>query len=312
MTGRGTPLTRRRCLTILAGACAAAAAGQAAAETPVHEWRGTAMGADARLLIRDASAAQARAAVQTVLDEVARLEAIFSLYCPGSALRRLNAAGRLDPAPLELLDLTARARWFTRATDGAFDITVQPLWELYGRHFRDHPNDRHGPPAGAIAAARALVGAHRIAVTETGILLQPGTRLTFNGIAQGYVTDRVADMLRGMGWRHVLVDLGELRALDGNGPEPWRVALPGGSTTPLTEGAIATSSADGLRFTPGGAHHLFDPRSGGCASGVATVSVQAPRATDADALSTALAVAPPARWPAILQQVPHAKVLHHA
>ena len=141
-------------------------------------------------------------------------------------------------------------------------------------------------------------------------LPRPGMALTFNGIAQGYMTDRVADLLRNAGFDHVLVQLGETRALGGRqADQPWRVAA-ADKVIAISNRAIATSSGPASRFDPRGRHHhLFDPRSGRSAASYRSVTVIAERATDADALSTALAVAPPDQAGAILATMTMAEAL---
>jgi thiamine biosynthesis lipoprotein len=213
----------------------------------------------------------------------------------------LNTQGQIDHPPLELVELLSRAQGWSRRTDGAFDVTVQSLWALYSRHFSRDGASRDGPPPRELAEAAGLVDYRGLEVAPDRIrLTRPGMAVTLNGIAQGYITDRVADLLRAEGLDRVLVSLGELRAVGRPGDGlPWRVGLqaPGRSggvleTVELVDTAVATSSVSGLRFDPDGRfHHLFDPRSGDCARGYQTASVVAERACDADALSTALAVA---------------------
>ena len=302
---------RRRCVTILAGAAAGAALGGPSLRADAGiEWRGTALGADARLVFEGTSQARARDAVALVLEEIERLEEIFSLYRRSSAVNDLNRLGRLDDAPLELLELTRRSLWFSAATGGAFDITVQPLWDLYARHFRTPGADPSGPSTEAVAAARDRIGSGRVDISGSGIRLKPGTRITFNGIAQGYITDRVADLLVGLGWGNLLVCLGETRA-PGTRPtgRPWRIALPDGHMLDLANSAIATSSPDGLRFFPRGPHHLFNPLTGCPAASPPSITVTAPRATDADMLSTALSVLDRSHWPTTLERIPHARIV---
>ncbi len=135
----------------------------------------------------------------------------------------------------------------------------------------------------------------RIAILDRGrlvadgtldALLAPGMAVTLNGIAQGYATDRVADLLRAHGLATVLVHLGETR-ITGR-PEPrgaWRIALPDGRIIELAgDAALATSSPDGTRFSPC-CHYLFDPTTGRSARDAVPVTL-------ADALSTAAAIAP--------------------
>jgi thiamine biosynthesis lipoprotein len=120
--------------------------------------------------------------------------------------------------------------------------------------------------------------------------------LTLNGIAQGYITDRVVDVLKNEGFENALADLGEIRGLGRAARDrPWRAAIKSpfndsavASELELADGALATSGSYGFRFDAAGQfHHLFDPRTGGCPSRYASVSVLAPDAATADALATA-------------------------
>jgi len=301
-------ISRRRALTILAGAATTLLSGPVRSEQ-MFDWRGTALGADARIVLAHTDRTAAERMLVLICDEIERLENVFSLYRPRSAVSTLNRTGLLRAAPLELVELTRRALAIASATDGAFDITVQPLWDLYADFFRRHPSDTAGPDEAAVAAARKHVGPGLVRIEGTDIRLAPGTRLTFNGIAQGYITDRVTALLRRHGWRDVLIDIGEYRAL-GTHPDgrPWRIGLPDGTETLLSDAALATSEWAATRFTSTAPHHhLFDPRTGFCAPGFSSLSIVAASATDADALSTALFVAPPRAHSRILSFFPGAQ-----
>lgn len=306
MTASRTRIDRRRFIAI------AAAAGGAgllpgrvlgrALETVT--WRGVALGAEASLALQHPDRAEAGAAIEAALAEVARLEAIFSLFRADSALVRLNAAGRLDEAPADFRILLAEALHLAKRTDGAFDPTIQPLWTLYARHFTQPGAAPDGPPAQDVAAALQCVGWQNVAMDGARIrLLRPGMALTLNGIAQGYITDKVGDLLRARGFTHVLVNMGEQLAL---GPRedgtPWTVGIADPAAPdralahlPVAGGAMATSGGYGLRFDPDGRlPHVLDPRTGWPATRWASMTVVAARATLADGLSTALSVAPDA------------------
>ena len=205
------------------------------------------------------------------------------------------------PAPPDLTTVMTRALGFGQSTGGAFDITVQPLWNLYVNHFADNPRDGIGPDPATLESARALVGQSRVRVNGRAISLgQPGMAVTLNGIAQGYITDRVTEVLRHHGISRVYVDMGETRVLGEHAEgRPWRVGLrdPGdpsriARSLPLADRALATSGGYGTRFDFHH-HHLFDPRTGRCANHYLAVSVLAPDATTADALSTGLYALPP-------------------
>jgi thiamine biosynthesis lipoprotein len=191
---------------------------------------------------------------------------------------------------------------FAAMTDGAFDPTVQPLWQLYADHFASLSPDSEGPSPQKLAEALAKVGRHGLLVNEDRVaLVKRGAAITLNGIAQGYATDRVVERLRAAGLSTTLVNMGEIRAI-GVRPEgtPWRVGLadperPGAltETVDLVDRAVATSAGAGFRFDSAGRFtHLFDPATGRSPQRYSTVSVIAPTATEADALSTAFSLMP--------------------
>jgi FAD:protein FMN transferase len=308
------PLGRRRALLLLAAAGGLPFAGligrRGSPVPPLHEWRGAALGASARLVLVHPEPRMARRILVRCTDEVRRLERVFSLYDRDSELCRLNRAGRLPAPAQDLRILLAEALRFGDLSGGAFDVTVQPLWQLYASHFAARPSDPAGPDPRALEAARRLVDYRAIDLGGEVGYRQAGMAVTLNGIAQGYITDRVADLLRDAGFERMLVQLGETFA--GLPPEPgapWRVGVPDPVDTStllasfeLSERALATSSGLATRFDAAGRyHHLFDPASGRSACRYQSVSVIAARATVADALSTALTILPPERASAILR-----------
>jgi thiamine biosynthesis lipoprotein len=303
-------LPRRRIIRLVAAASGLGLAGAIGAlsgrspdpEGSLYQWRGRALGADASLLIGLADAGRARRLIALARAEIDRLEGIFSLYRPDSALSRLNADGQLRDPPPELVALLDRARQWSGLSGGAFDVTIQPLWRLYRAHFSQLGADPLGPPEAAVAAARDLVDYRALDVSAERIAFaRPGMAVTLNGIAQGEITDRVAELLGAEGLGHALIDRGEFRALSSHpSGRPWRVGVedprrPGSLLTEvaLTARAIASSAIAGTRFDAQGRHHhLFDPRSGRPSRGLVAASVIARRARDADAVSTALLATP--------------------
>ena len=141
--------------------------------------------------------------------------------------------------------------------------------------------------------------------------------ITLNGIAQGYITDRIGDLLRTGGMTNVLVDIGELRAL-GHHPDgrPWRVGLKQGRAElpsreiDLAEESLATSSGWGSPFEPTGRfNHLLDPLTGRCADAARTVTVIADEAATADALGTAFTMMSAAEIDGTVQRLPDVRIL---
>lgn len=302
-----TSLSRRRFIAVSAAAAGLPllpfAAGPAVAREPMlHVWRGVVLGADAVLQIHHPDPAAANRFIRMALTEAERLERIFSLYRPDSALVQLNREGRLDVPPADLVRLLSTSVHIGDSTDGAFDVTIQPLWQLYAEHFGRRGCDPNGPSHAAIESALARVGYRAIEIAPALIRFErPGMAITLNGIAQGYVTDRVVDILGREGLTSALVDMGEIRAM-GSRPDgsPWRIGLedplmPGQTAERISvvSQAVATSGGYGLQFDAAGRfNHLLDPASGASAQRYLAVSVLASNATIADALSTALTFMP--------------------
>tara|TARA_R110002072_G_scaffold847_35_gene6897 strand:+ start:833 stop:1741 length:909 start_codon:yes stop_codon:yes gene_type:complete len=271
---------RRRFLAI--SAAAFAFPGTSKAE-PIYTWQGTALGARAslRLAHPDAKAISIRVAA-----EISRLEDIFSLYRNSSALSQLNRAGTLQAPPFELLGCLSLAGAVHRASGGRFDPTIQPLWNSYAQASANGTL----PEPRALRAARALTDWAGVTLSPAAITMRSGMALTLNGIAQGYIADRVAEMLNAEGLRNILINTGEFRALgthpDGNA---WPVRLAAGGEVPLAARALATSAPLGTTFDEGAQMgHILDPRTGLPArTKWREITISAESAAVADALSTA-------------------------
>jgi thiamine biosynthesis lipoprotein len=295
-------ITRRRVIAIAATAAGSAflARGRVAQAADAVRWHGSALGAQVSIEIYHPDRAEAERLVSLCVVDVRRLEEQFSLYRVDSAISALNRTGILVSPDADMLALLKASLHFAGLTDGAFDPTVQPLWQLYADHFSSERPDPAGPPLHKLTESLAKVWHSGLLVSENRIALtRRGAAITLNGIAQGYATDRVVDRLRSAGLSTTLVNMGEVRAI-GPGPQgrPWRVGLadpdrPGAltETVDLVDSAVATSAGAGFRFDPKGRFtHLFDPATGRSPSLYSTVTVMAPTATEADALSTAFSL----------------------
>ncbi len=287
-------MNRRRFLALSAAVLAAPAH-----TATRHDWSGVALGAEARLTLSGATDTMARHIFARVTAELAQVEAQFSLY-RDSALTRLNRDGRLARPGRQILDLFALAGDMHQATGGAFDPSIQPLWLATAT-------------GGDLIAARAALDWGRVRVSPDDIRLDPGMALTFNGIAQGHAADRIAALMRAEGLGHVLIDMGEVQAL-GHRPDggPWqvRIAGPDGGALAdlaLSDRALATSSPMGMRIGVGQAH-ILHPR--GQPPQWQTVSVSAPSAAVADALSTAACLLDRAAITRALRAFPGARLEH--
>ncbi len=288
-------LNRRRFLKISAASVAVSALGviPAAATSQVHRWTGIALGAKAETNLVHEDAATAHALFKDIEAEVRRLENIFSLYQPDSELTRLNEAGILTAPSLDLLQLLAQARQLHDVTGGAFDPTAQSLWAYYAE-------GAYSPNLHKQALKRTGFSKVRFDTAQIEYSV-PGMALTLNGIAQGYITDQVAKLLKSRGFGDVAVDLGELNLI-GTAPESdsgWDVTLKPDATLgevsekqTLSNKAVASSAQTGTTFDEDGKiSHILDPRTGQPVhSDLRAVSVIADNAAIADGLSTAALV----------------------
>jgi len=312
-------LSRRRFISVIAAAAGycvasrASAAEDQIARSELLKWQGRALGAETSILISAQPTPAIQKLIRHCVDEIRRLELIFSLYQNDSILMGLNRLANVDHPPSELVDILIESRRFNELTNGSFDPTVQPLWDLYATHFSDPRPDPMGPAATEIVRRVRLVDFRNVVITPQRIAFaQPGMAITLNGIAQGYITDRVVKILRDAGMSDVLVDIGETAAL-GEHPEgrPWRVGLANPQDfarpfldTELRNEAVATSGGYGMRFDANGRfHHLFDPRTGRSGERYLSVTVVAPRATAADALSTSFSLMAEADISATLSRI---------
>jgi thiamine biosynthesis lipoprotein len=300
--------TRRRAIAIFAASAAGLLTGGPRAAA-AYEWQGIAMGAQARIVFGGIEPDLARAAISVAVAEIERLERALSLFREDSDICRLNRDAVLHGPAGDLRAALKLALAMSRASGGLFDPTVQALWETHVDWFAADP-DASLPPDVLIAGARRRVDWRRIRLAPDAIRLGEGQRITLNGLGQGYVTDRIAALLRARGLDHVLVDLGEQRAL---GPRadggPWLIARGDSDRIALNEGALATSEGSGcILGAAGAAHHLFDPRSGRSAARWQRITVHHRSAAVADALSTALSAAAPHEIAEAIEGIPGAAV----
>lgn len=269
-------LTRRRFIAISAALAPSMALAQ---KSDLHVETGIALGAKVTLRLQHPEAPQLAA---LAMAEIRRLEQVFSLYLPDSALVRLNREGQLGEPPFELLECLAVAGAVHTASAGRFDPTVQPLWQAEALA-REAGASLSDPDR---TAAAALIDWSSVRLEPEAITFRPGMALTLNGIAQGYIADRVAALLAEHGLTRALIDTGEMVALPDGG---WPVHLDAGGGLDLRNRALATSAPLGMTFGGDGVtSHILDPRTARpVASAWRTVSISAPSAALADALSTA-------------------------
>lgn len=264
------------------------------------------MGTVGTVMAGAGEAARCEEYVRITLDRMRELDSILTVYSPTSELSRVNAAAGqgLMPVGLHVTRMLSMARLYGALSHGAFDVTVGPVVRAWG--FSGGRKPEAVPPESVLREKLALVGYTNILV-EGGKcgLMRAGMMVDLGGIAKGYAVDVCCRELIRQGARDFVVNLGGNMRCYGR-PEAgrwWRVAVrnpfDAGATLgviELSEGmAVATSGnyerfveIEGKRYS-----HIMDPRTGWPVAGMAGVTVVAPSAVAADALSTSLFVLGP-------------------
>jgi thiamine biosynthesis lipoprotein len=257
------------------------------------------MGTFLEITVHAPSIAIGRSWLRRGVSEARRLDRELTSYDAESALSRLNhhAGNGVRRVPPDLFRVVTTSKRLSRATNGAFDVSVGPLVQLWKTAARD---DRW-PTSHELAASRSKVGYEKIRLRPPdGIELSDGMSLELGGIGKGYAADRVAEMMRSLGAEAFLVSFGESSMVAVGTPPAksgWPVWVRRGREMegPLfLRGGLSTSRSFGRSKRIAGRRvgHILDPRLGAplCVDRQATV--MAPTATEAEAWSKALLVDP--------------------
>jgi thiamine biosynthesis lipoprotein len=253
-----------------------------------------------------------------VFAEIDRLDALLSVWKPGSDVLRINAAAGHAPVTVsaETIDVLQAAMQVSAWTAGKFDITFGALSDVW--RF-DHDQDNRIPSEAAIAARLPLVDYRAVrvdAAARTVQVTRPGVQVHLGGIGKGFAVDRAVSMLRAFGLHNVMVQFGgDLYAAgqvtDGR---PWHLGINDPRGEPddsfarlqLADEALSTSGDYERYFIAGGVryHHILDPATGQPARACRSVSIVARTATLADALSTAVFVMGPLPGMTLIERLP--------
>ncbi len=238
-------------------------------------------------------------AIQSVLDEMERINQLMSPYIDSSELSHLNqdAAKRPVMVSKELFDLIKLSVGISKETEGAFDITFASVGYLYQYRQQVKPDQK------TINALLEAINYQHIQFDDEKNMISfshPNVKIDLGGIAKGHAVDNAIALLKNMGIRHALVTAGGDTGLLGDRHgRPWMVGIRDprnrekqAVVLPLENTAMSTSGdyerffeEDGVRY-----HHILSPKTGTSAYQVQSVTIVGPRSTLNDALSTAVFV----------------------
>ncbi len=238
--------------------------------------------------------------VEKVFSEVGRIERLISFFDPDSSLSRINRSAnngltRLDP---KLAWLISESLKYSRMTQGAFDVTVNPIMKLWGHRGNDAVTD--SPSRQKIEETMRAVGFGKVRLDMTQLtveFLADGLEVDLGGIGKGYGVDRSVSLMVKEGVSRALVSFGSVGYALGAPPgkRGWAIGIQDPTdqsgltgTLILKDRAVSTSGGYQQYLTLDGStrSHLIDPRTGRPIPRLTSGTVVCPSATEADALST--------------------------
>ena len=237
-----------------------------------------------------------RSATEAAAEEARRLEQAMSNYVPTSEWSDINNDGSAGPVKIsaEMFDLIADCVNYSKASEGAFDITVGPLMQVWGFY----KGSGHLPHRAEVRTALARIGYQNIVLDKANHTVQfrkPGMNIDPGGIGKGYAVDRMIDILKEYGVKSALISaarssiyaLGTPPGEDGwkaqirDPKDPNKVA----AEVILRDQSMSTSGNYEKFFVAEGKlySHIMDPRTGFPSQGMIQVSVITPRCIDSEA-----------------------------
>jgi thiamine biosynthesis lipoprotein len=246
----------------------------------------------------NAYGSKSESAVKAAQNEISRLDSLLSVQSETSEIFKLNQSKEMTVSE-DTLTLITRSKEIYTLTDGAFDISCEPLTREWGFY---SGLENRVPSQQAIENALKGVGAAHIKIKDSTITLDENTSLDLGGIAKGYASQKAAEILKENGVNSALMSLGgNIRAV-GSKPdgENWSVAITDPDdnsksigTLKISDKAVVTSGGYQRYFEENGQiyHHIIDTKTGYPAdSGLKSVTIVSSDDTLADALSTSLFV----------------------
>ncbi len=246
-------------------------------------------------------------AINAAFERIEEIGNIVSIYDENSEVSFLNKNGYLDNPSPDLLELINSSIEYYGITGGCFDITIQPLLDLWSGGLWQESEEVQ---AQKIEETFAVIGSDKIIVSDSRIEFKvDGMAITLNGITQGYAADKAIEVIKGFGIKEALIDIGGDIYAMGTKPdgEKWTVGLDNPNDSDDTDTSIeplptfvfedkgVTTSGNYIRYYDPEAEvgHIVDPRTGYSASSCISATVIADTCTQADVLATSVFVLGP-------------------
>ncbi|MFH1639189.1 MAG: FAD:protein FMN transferase [Chloroflexota bacterium] len=240
-------------------------------------------------------------AIKAAYSRMEEIEHIASVFDPEAEAYMLNRDGYLDNPSVDLVRLIRLSIEYNKITGGAFDITVQPVLDLWSDMDLKLWEKSEEVQQSYVDDGLKFVGSDKIDVTADRISFRrKGMKITLGGIAKGYAADEALKVISDIGIKHALVAAGGNISSLGTKPngEPWNIALVNPDNTSeslaafkFAQKSISTSGNYERYFSPDKkVHHIINPKTGYSAGECISVTVICEDGTEADVLSTAVFV----------------------
>jgi thiamine biosynthesis lipoprotein len=263
-------------------------------------------------LIGDDEETTKKAALKA-FQEIKRIEYLMSPWIESSDVTRINRSAGNDGVKVcpETIEVIKRAKEVSKLSGGGFDITVGPLVHLWRK-----ARERGIPPEmKEVKETLHLVNFRNLKTPYGGkvLLKKKGMAMDLGGIAKGYAADRAFELLKGLGFRNLVVNAGGDLRVGGSKPDgPWFIGVQHPrdpekiiARISLSDTAVATSGDYEKFFIHQGKryHHILNPKTGFPAEGCQSVTLLYKEGTMADALATAIFVIGPEKGYALCQRL---------
>ncbi|HAY3537741.1 thiamine biosynthesis protein ApbE [Elizabethkingia anophelis] len=276
----------------------------------------TLMGSRFQITLVDKDSISAERNIDKAVAEITRIENLISEWRPETQISQVNQNAGIKPIKVdkEVFDLTKKGIYFSKLTDGAFDISIVAMDKIW--KFDDSMDEL--PSEQAIKESVRNVGYRNIILDSTNstiFLKNPGMKIGFGSIGKGYAADKTRDLMKSMGVKAGIIDASGDISTWGTQPDgkPWAIGINNpfndhkmAAILYFKENAVTTSGSyekyaeiHGKRYS-----HIMNPKTGYPSTGLTSVTITGPNATMANGFSTSIMVLGEKEGLKLLKQFP--------
>lgn len=279
----------------------------------LHKYHQVSMGTVIEITLVSEDGEAAKKATLQAFQEIKRIEQLMSPWIETSDVSRLNRSAGKDWAKVspETLEVIQRSQKISGLSEGAFDITIAPLTQLWRK-----ARERGAPPSSEeVKKILDLVSYRNLLIQSDGkaFLKKKGMAIDLGGIAKGYAVDRAFKTLTSLGYKNLIVNAGgDLRAGGLKNNQLWSIGIQNPrspekvmATISVSDIAVATSGDYEKFFFHQGKryHHILNPKTGFPVDGCQSVTILSKDGITSDGLATAVFVLGPEKGYTLCQEL---------